>query len=167
MELTHERLKSQLQYNPETGDFFWLQRRRGVQTDRPAGRVSKAHGYKDICIDGVLHRAHRLAFYWMDGAWPEGVVDHINGVKHDNRWCNLRSCSQSQNMMNGPIRSNNKTGVVGVSWDKSRQRWLAQVRLNGKKKNLGRYQTKEQAMQAWVSAVSLDGDAAFRGIDGQ
>lgn len=162
MELTIDRLKSQLSYNPETGEFLWLQRRKGVQVDRPAGRVSKAHGYRDICIDGILYRSHRLAFYWMRGEWPDGVVDHINGIKHDNRWCNLRECSQSQNMMNCQVRSNNTTGMVGVSWDKSRQKWLAQIRLNGKKKNLGRYETKEQAKQAWMNAVALSGDAEFR-----
>ena len=65
-------------------------------------------------------------------------------------------------MMNCQVRSNNTTGMVGVSWDKSRQKWLAQIRLNGKKKNLGRYETKEQAKQAWMNAVALSGDAEFR-----
>src|SRR5690606_167269 len=100
-----------------------------------------------------LHQAHRLAFLYMTGEMPEKVVDHINGDRSDNRWENLRCANQSQNMANVGIRSANTSGTPGVVWDKERQKWRAQLRVNGKKKNLGRFDSIEDA-KATVNAAA-------------
>ena len=76
------------------------------------------------------------------------VVDHINHNKLDNRKENLRICTQQQNNMNKKMKSNNTSGVVGVSWDKTHSKWIAHIGLNGKLINLGYYSTKKEAIKA-------------------
>jgi hypothetical protein len=147
-------IRSQLSYDPETGKFVWIAKRRGVQTGAEAGRIN-SHGYHEIGLMGRLWGAHRLAFLWMDGALPEGYVDHISGNRSDNRWSNLRECTQSQNMANVGLQADNTSGVSGVTWDKSRNMWRAQIRLNGKKKNLGRFADITEAA-AVVKAAAVE-----------
>jgi hypothetical protein len=162
MELTHERLKTQLKYEPDTGLFYWIQPRRGVQLNKPAGRVSTVHGYREICIDKKLYRAHRLAWFLVHGCWPVVGLDHINRVKDDNRIENLRECNQIQNMLNCKPSKSNQSGFKGVSWDAQRNKWLAQIRISGKKKNLGRYSLIEDAKKAWITEASKDVNSIFR-----
>lgn len=131
-------IRSQLSYDPETGLFVWIAKRRGVQAGAEAGRIN-GHGYREIGLLGRLWGAHRLAFLWMNGVMPERYVDHISGDRSDNRWANLRECTQSQNMANVSLQADNSSGVSGVTWDKSRGLWKAQIRLDGKKKSLGRF----------------------------
>lgn len=145
--LTQDRLVALISYDPVTGIFAWRQSRRGV---RPGicGRISKGHGYLEICIDKVLYRANRLAFLYMNGEFPQQWVDHENRDKTDNRWSNLREASPSQNMSNVEMKPSNTSGLIGVTWDKARSKWRAQIRLNGKKVNLGRFETAEDAVNA-------------------
>ena len=146
--IAQDRLMEVLEYSPETGVFTWTQRRRGVKVGEECGRISKAHGYREICVDGVLSRAHRLAFIYMTGNCPK-YVDHINCVKTDNRWDNLRACTHSQNMVNTELQADNTSGVKGVVWDKHRSKWRAQATIRGKKYNLGRYDDKGAAIEAY------------------
>jgi len=76
--ITQAGLKELLNYNPETGDFAW------VKSKKPAGGIS-SYGYRRIIIDGKEHKAHRLAWLYTHGVFPEDQIDHINGVRHDNR----------------------------------------------------------------------------------
>jgi hypothetical protein len=87
---------------------------------------------------------HRL----ITKATKDEVVDHINHNKLDNRDENLRKCTQSENMRNQGVRTNNTSGVTGVTWDKSRSKWEAYVRINGKTIHLGRFSSKEDAVAA-------------------
>lgn len=162
MELTQEKLKQALKYDEVSGLFYWIGKRLGAPKNRPAGRISKSHGYRDICIDGTLYRAHRLAFLYMTGKWPIGDIDHIDRQKSNNAWSNLRECSRSANMLNVVKSKANTSGVTGVSWDSSRNKWLAQIRMNGKKKNLGRYNTKAEAISAWIKAAENCPLSSFR-----
>lgn len=124
-----EKIREILNYDPKTGIFTWLDdRRKSVSIGSVAGHKDK-QGYIQISIKSRPHRAHRLAFLFMTGEIPE-YVDHINRVKDDNRWENLRSCTFSQNMCNRGIKRNNKTGVLGVTWCKSRSTWSVRVNYN-------------------------------------
>src|SRR5437879_5605760 len=108
--LTAERLKELLTYDPETGEFRWKVAPNGrVRVGDIAGCVS-SRGYILIGIDGALYRAHRLAFLFMTGAFPEPQVDHSNRDKADNRWLKLREANNSQNNANKPAQSNNTSG---------------------------------------------------------
>jgi Recombination endonuclease VII/HNH endonuclease len=85
--LTLQRLKEAVSYDPETGEFLWAQKGRGIRTGRPAGSTDK--GYRIIVIDGVGHYAQRLAWFWVHGAWPR-LIRFQNGNQLDCRIDNLR-----------------------------------------------------------------------------
>lgn len=92
--LTQKRLKKLLYYNPDTGIFTWKINSRRSLKDAPAGNLHPS-GYIRIGIDSKEYRAHRLAFLYMEGYIPENDVDHINRVRDDNRWKNLRELVDS------------------------------------------------------------------------
>jgi hypothetical protein len=87
------------------------------------------------------------------GEWPRGNVDHINGIPHDNRISNLRLATQTQNMQNTKLRSDNTSGVKGVYWVKRRRKWSAFISYGGKVRNLGSYATKEEAISVRRAAA--------------
>lgn len=148
--LTHERLRELLHYNSATGDFTRLlsvtNARGGRVGDRP--RAIDAHGYHQLSVDGKLYKAHRLAWFYMTGAWPTNDIDHINGIRTDNRFSNLREATRQENLRNTSLRSDNSSGVKGVSWDKHRSRWRSYIIVNGKQKALGYFHSKGEAAQA-------------------
>lgn len=146
MQLTQAKLKRILHYNPDTGDFTWAVDRRGIRIGQKAGYINNVDCVV-IMIDGQNYSGHRLAFFYMTGKWPEHEVDHINGKRPDNRWSNLREATRSQNEMNKGRRSDNKTGFTGVYWKPTRQKFLAQIILNGKRTHLGYHDTAEEAAQ--------------------
>lgn len=147
--LTPDRLRQLLDYDPDTGLFRWRLKRRGVVVGSECGRIT-AFGYREIGIDYVLRPAHRLAFLYMTGQWPVGDVDHINQDRADNRWSNLRQATRSQNSANVFIhKRKGSSGHLGVVWDSPRQRWRAQIRVDGKKVNLGRFVELADALRAY------------------
>lgn len=128
--LTYERLVEVLWYCPDTGRFIWQNSPRNGMDGKVAGSVN-THGYLQILVDKHPYRAHRLAWLYMTGEWPDGEVDHLNRNKLDNRWCNLDECSRSENCKNKHPQSNNTSGVVGVH---SRAgKWVVQVTVEGKR----------------------------------
>lgn len=152
--LTAERLRELLYYDPETGVFMWLMRtNRRIQVGDVAGSFDKAAGYVHIRLDGKLYKAHRLAWLWVYGVWPVDQIDHINTVRHDNRIANLREAS---NQLNGEnrrrVRSDNKSGFLGVGFDTKTERLYARIQINGKSKHLGRFETPELAHAAYLAA---------------
>ncbi len=146
MTLTQERLKELVYYSPETGTFTWAKSRPACRLGDECGRISIS-GYHEIGILGRLWRSNRLAFLYMTGEMPPDHldVDHINRIPTDNRWANLRIATRSQNMANTSLDPRNTSGASGVTWDKARQKWRAQLRVNGRKTNLGRFDTREEA----------------------
>jgi hypothetical protein len=150
--ITLERLKEALEYNPESGLFVWKVRTgMRVRIDDVAGAIS--HGYVLIRLDGTLHRAHRLAWLWMTGAQPE-EIDHINGCRSDNRWCNLRLATRTQNNGNSVVHKDKQKGVPkGVFWSAQNRKWLAQIQHRGKKQYLGYFSTVEAAHSAYLAAA--------------
>lgn len=127
MELTQERLKRYLNYNPETGIWTWTgltPKSKAIIGER-AG-YQRYDGYWLIGIFGRKYRSARLAFFYMKGYWPI-EVDHKNRDTSDDRWSNLREATGSQNVSNRNKQSNNTSGATGVCWDLNRHKWLVQV----------------------------------------
>lgn len=136
-------LVSQLRYDPETGEFFWL--RNGLA----AGSVYK-NGYVYIKIGGQRYLAHRLAYFICNGELPE-QVDHINWKRSDNRQANLRASNASENQQNlhGP-RDGNELGILGVS--RHGKRFRAFLRVDGALVHRSSHETPEAAEAAYLSA---------------
>jgi hypothetical protein len=157
MELTQDYLKSILHYNPETGIFKRLLKvANNVNVGDIAGNMNK-QGYLRIRIKNHFYSLHRLSFLYMTGALPEEQVDHINGIRHDNRWENLRHVPKIVNRWNLKLYATNKSGVVGVNWYKSAALWQANINVNGRRIYLGKFVDYFEAVCARKSAERLYG----------
>lgn len=147
--ISQDRLKELLHYDPETGEFTWAMPGKNRVVGRVAGTLSR--GYIRIRVDIQRYSAHRLAFLWMEGRWPEDEVDHIDGEKTNNRWANLRDASRAENMQNErKARTSSSTGILGVSL--FRGKFAASIKTDGKKKHLGFFDTPEEASAVYRSA---------------
>jgi hypothetical protein len=145
-------MNTKLNYDPNTGVFTWaISSARRIQVGARAGCLDKA-GYIQIRIDGKIHRAHRLAWFFVHGVYPADQIDHINGVRDDNRISNLRIATHGENQQNRGKQKNNTSGYLGVSWHKHRGKFSAQIQVNGKQKNLGYFDDPDEAHQAYVTA---------------
>ena len=140
-------LRSMFRYDPDTGDIFWAAPGKGKIKKKPAG-TQELSGYKGIVINGRRIRAHIIAWALYYNKWPDSQLDHINGIRSDNRILNLREATNSQNGKNLKIKSNNKSGFTGVTYDKINKKWRATIKIDGKQKNLGRYLDIEDAVFA-------------------
>lgn len=145
-----EKLKDILDYSPDTGLFIWKKwRSRLAKKGGVAGKVDRINGgYLVIGICKRIYKAHRLAWFYAYGEWPNGYIDHINHDKLDNRICNLREASAKQNQQNLPVRSNNSSGATGVSFLKHMNKWRAYIHFEGKQILLGRFENIEDAIFA-------------------
>ena len=145
--ITQSRLKELLHYNPATGLFTWKKPNSNrVKIGDIAGVVMKK-GYIIIGIDGKRAYAHRLAWIYMYGETPN-IVDHINRDKKDNRRLNLRNTNRSGNACNSKLRTDNKTGFVGVTYSKITKKWMAQIVLNKEHYTLGYFFNIKDAIKA-------------------
>jgi hypothetical protein len=140
-------------YDPQTGHFTHLTARGGRSGGIGAAAGTRANtGYISIKLPDRHVLAHRLAWLWMTGKWPDGEVDHINGDRADNRWCNLREATRSQQAQNGAKRSTNNSGRIGVFFDKHRKKWTACVTLHGRAVFRKRYDAFDEACAAREAA---------------
>lgn len=150
--MTVDELKQILSYDPQTGKFVWLVRpSKSILEGREAGCKEKRIGYRTIGYKGRIYKAHRLAWLYITGKWPDGLIDHINGVKDDNRFENLRVVDESGNSQN--IRKpnkRNKSGFMGVILFQGK--WRASITHSGKTHWLGDFTTPEEAHQAYLAA---------------
>ena len=127
-----ELIRDLLDYDPDTGVFRWKVRvSQRVKTGAKAG--SFANGYRYIEIKGHNYRAARIAWLLMAGDWPEHHVDHINRIKNDDRWVNLRQATRSENLMNTGLSRANTSGVKNVCFHRRSGKWRVQVGKSGKK----------------------------------
>lgn len=148
-ELTADRVRHLVNYEPKTGLFTWNAKRRRCTPGAKAGCRMK-NGYIIIRLDNVLYLAHRLAWLYMTGAWPAHQIDHVNGDRADNRFCNLREATNIENAHNRNKRRNNKSGYTGVRAEN--KRWLAEIKVNYKPIRLGLFDTPEEASRAYQDA---------------
>ena len=105
-------------------------------------------GYVRINVDGTKCRAHRLAYLYMTGEWPPKLMDHINRVKSDNRWANLRPVTEKLNFYNTSDYRNNKSGAKGVSWYKNCNKWVAKIGKNYRQR-FTRFEDAVKARKTW------------------
>ena len=155
-ELTHLYLKKILEYAPETGLFQWRVARNGVRRGNGRAGSIDRHGHRQLRIDGKILFAHRLAWYYTYGAWPNGNIDHINGIRDDNRLINLRVLTQALNCQNQRRPgARNTSGFLGVTFDKNTGKWLAQIKVGGRNPFLGRFRTPEEAAAAYITAKRI------------
>lgn len=142
--ITVERLREVLHYDPLTGLFKWRSSRRKCIPGQTAGTTRK-NSYVIIRVDYVQYYAHRLAWLYMNGRLPVEQIDHINRVKNDNRWANLREATQKQNGENRPPIIGTRSGVTGVTKHLRDNLWVARITHNRKKITLGYFKTIEEA----------------------
>lgn len=151
---TQAELKALFHFNPETGVFTHLQSRGKGKKGQPCGKVN-FNGYVEMRVLNRLFGAHRLAVLYMTGAIPElpYTVDHINGCRADNRWANLRIASRQQQTWNSPAHHHNQSGLKGAWPCKTTGRWQSIIQDGDRRVWLGRFDTAEEAHQAWLKAA--------------
>lgn len=159
--LTQDVLKYLLKYEPETGQFYWRNpQARCMNSGDQAGSVNGL-GYIQITVSNKRYTTHRLAFLYMTGKMPMENVDHINHIKDDNRWVNLRESTGTQNQANTLLRKNNTSGYKGVTRDQNKRQWRAYINKNKKYLNLGQFDCKHEAAAAYnTAAIEVFGEFA-------
>lgn len=158
-------LRQLLRYEPETGKLYWLPRPVSMFKTRQQGGTwntryanteaftsTYQNGYGQGCVQYRKFLAHRVAWALYYGSWPDGDVDHINGVRTDNRIANLRCVTRSANLRNQKRSMKNTSGVTGVVWDAARSKWKASIKVNGKNHHLGRFDSYTEAVAVRKSA---------------
>lgn len=164
--ITADEARALLNYDPATGIFTWKVGRRGRRKGSVVGHTQKrgTNGFvRVIRLGQHLYLAHRIAWLITYGEYPPQEIDHINLDPTDNRLVNLRLATSSQNNANQGIRSDNKSGFKGVSWDKFNRKWLVRIRVpnGGPYLNLGRFSDPiEASLKYQAKAVELYGEFA-------
>ena len=147
--LTARKLRKLLRYNASTGIFRWKVHRSGIKIGSVAGSRG-SRGYYQIRIDGKLYQSSRLAWLYMTGRWPKFEIHFINRNKSDIRWANLWEMTPSLTRINA--RKQSKLGVTGVYATDS-GKYVARIRVAGKRKNLGTFDTIKKASVAYTKAA--------------
>lgn len=151
--LTAEVVRSLFVYDAESGLFT---RRIRINKAAAGSKVGwfNACGYLQATIGQKKYRLHRLAWLYMTGEWPVGEVDHLNGVRTDNRWANLRDVSKLANHQNMRVaKITSKTGLIGVCSSGSGSKpYFARIRVGGRQRHLGSFATPQLAHEAYVAA---------------
>lgn len=155
--ITANRVRELFDYKPETGQLIWkkyrpLQKKktggRPISEGDTAGYISTSDGYRYIGFDHQEILAHRLIWLWMTGQFPKCQIDHINKIRNDNRWVNLREATNSQNTHRADTgRPNTSTGIKGIWFDKSRNQYRVRLRCNGADVAIGRFLTLDEAIK--------------------
>ncbi|WPZ05488.1 HNH endonuclease signature motif containing protein [Pelagerythrobacter marinus] len=173
---TPEQLRQLLRYEPETGKLYWRERpadlfqARGKFPPEHGAKVWNARwagaeaftavakeGYHVGAINFRTMRAHRVIWAIVYGAWPVGEIDHINGIRSDNRLCNLRVVSPSANRKNMKRRKDNPSGATGVYWWPTSRKWRVQIKSCGERRHIGMFDTFEEAVAARKAAEAKHG----------
>ncbi len=146
-----KKIKEQFSYNPITGDITRIKWFKGNRRVNILKKSKNSQGYITIPFFGD-HAGHRIAWVLYYGKNPEVFIDHINGVRDDNRICNLREVNRNGNMQNiVKPQKNNSTGFLGVSKCPGvKNKWLSQIYKDGVVYILGRFNAPEEAHQAYL-----------------
>jgi hypothetical protein len=156
-----EVLRSFLHYDPETGAFVWIAPRGRCRIGDVAGYLSPTDGYLWIRVNGRRYVAHRLAWFYMTGEWPEEQIDHRDADGANNRWGNLRKSTPRQNCANRRKRSQNRFSSKGVYY--LRGSFHARIYIDGKDRYLGRYSSEAEAATAYLLAAKKNFGEFARG----
>jgi hypothetical protein len=144
---TPEQIAQAFRY--ENGKLYHKKPGFGRQVHKPAGSLTQ-DGYITVCYEYEAYKAHRVIWCLHYGYWPAEQIDHINGVRHDNRLENLREATILENRIF--ISKNNTSGIVGVSWHSPSGKWQAHIKINYKHINLGYFASKNLAIAARKAA---------------
>ncbi len=160
-EVTHEYLLEHFSYSPETGHLKWIKRPKGGNKarlgDEPVGCINNVTGYLSVGIKRKRYYVHRVIWFYVHGEWPKNMIDHINGIRADNRLENLRDVPRHINTQNvkKAQKDNLKTGLLGVVDDSKvnkKNPYSAKIKVNSKSIHLGYFSTPQQAHDAYVVA---------------
>lgn len=160
--ITHAVVSNLLAYDARTGVVSWrVNRPNGIKAGAEAGRTLVGSGYRMISILERQLMTHRVAWLLAYKRWPVGQIDHINGDPHDNRLCNLRESTPSENQANRKRLTTNSSGARGVTWHKACRKWQAAIKVDGRNIHLGLHSSVESAARAYAdAAVKYFGDYA-------
>lgn len=147
--ITQSELKELLEYNPDTGIFTRKTSKGGVKIGSIVGS-KRYDDYIQISLQYKKYPAHRLAWLYINGKEPRNHIDHINGNRSDNRICNLREATNQENIFNSKLSKANTSGIKGVTWDKQKKKWVAQIMLNYKTIKIGRFKNIEDAKDSVI-----------------
>jgi hypothetical protein len=151
MELTQQQLKEVLHYDPETGIFRWRFSVANRIKPWDVAGYNQGNGYLRVSLKSQKYYLHRLVWLYMTGNWPIDEIDHIDGVRSNNAFLNLREVTSKQNKENQSLAKNSTSGYRGVCWLKRDKRWLAHIERNGKKIYAEYFLVKEDAIQAVIA----------------
>ena len=151
--LDHATLLEHLHYDPETGIWTRLISAGRAKAGDRADSLTKGSKYYKLRLLGKQHNSHRLAWFYMTGAWPAQQIDHRDTNRHNNAWHNLRQATQIQNQGNQKHRQDSTSGFKGVTWCKARRKWIASIGYNYKRFHLGAFDTAEDAHRAYKKAA--------------
>lgn len=172
---TPDVLRSLLDYDQETGVLTWKPRpaamfrpgNQGAEVNaatwntryagKPAFAAVTSDGYLYGGVFGRLHKAHRVCWAIHHGEWPAEDIDHINGVRDDNRITNLRAVSRAENARNKKRSPKNTSGATGVYWHNPTGKWLAHIGADGSKKHLGLFDDFSTAVAVRKAAEAAHG----------
>lgn len=174
---THLEVEQLIAYSPSKGTLHWRNRPEQFSPSKAANEMWNASwagkeikaldlkGYVTVSIFGRQIRAHRLIYFMVVGVWPDCQIDHINGIKSDNRWSNLRPASRRENQRNTRKPRNNTSGFKGVVFDKANKKWYFQLRMDdGSRFTKTGFKTREDAAAACrVKREEIHGEFANHG----
>jgi hypothetical protein len=151
--VTAEELRSVLNYDSESGKFSWsVDRGRNAKTGNIAGRLN-GRGYREIEVCGRAYNAHRLAWLYVTGSWPQWQIDHIDGARDNNAFSNLRDVPININKQNQRVaRKDSSSGILGAHKTNNPNRWTSIIRFGGISISLGRFNSAEEAGMAYIEA---------------
>lgn len=165
-----ERYSEILRVDAETGKLFWKARtftgpRSKMKNslwaakfeNQEAFTANDGRGYRRSMLFGKSLLAHRVVWLLITGSWPDGQLDHINGVKDDNRFLNLRCVNNSENSRNQRLGSANTSGRLGVGWRADKAVWVAKIKISGVSLHLGYFSCFFQAVRARKNAEAIFG----------
>lgn len=145
-DLSAEFVRSILSYDPESGLFTRL-----AGPFAGAAGATNGNGYRLLSIQYRKYRAHRIAWLWMTGAWPTGEIDHINGVRDDNRWINLRDVPMVVNQQNRrSAMKTNRLGIQGVKFNPKTGKFTTAISVGKKGTHLGSFDCPQEARAKYV-----------------
>jgi hypothetical protein len=148
-DLSYETLRELLNYNAETGVFIWKSYRCQIAKKGDIAGTIKDNGYRYIRIGNKSYRANRLAWFYMEGYFPEHEVDHKDRIRDNNKWRNLVEKTAQCNARNRGVRNDSKTGVSGVLKYKANGKYQSSITISPKKrKHLGYFESMESAVLA-------------------
>lgn len=150
--LTHAFLIESMGYCEATGVFMRKVSAGPRRAGQSAGHHDKTSGYVVVGLNGTRYLAHRLAWFYVHGEWPEKQIDHRDGCRANNAIKNLRPATQAQNSQNqGPGQGKRVGRQIGV-YPARAGRWVAQIGIDGKRICLGTFGTKAEAAKAYMDA---------------